>query len=444
MGRQVQLLVEDSANDVGTGVQKTRKLIDRDKVDVILGDVNSGIAYAMSQVTSEKKVFHIVPGGHTDPITGANCKWNVFRVCNTTTMDANAVTPELVKKFGKKWFFITPDYAYGHTLQDAFVKALKKAGGTYEGDMLPINNTDFSATLIKAKGYKPNVLLNNMGGLTQINCMKQFTQFGMQKEMALGGALFELESIKGCPPDAQTGWWDMEWWWNQPKVPEVGEVRRRLPRRDQEDAIGARLVRLRVDAFGAARGREGEVARRSEAGGGDGGYGTAAGRGAAARQGALSQGRSRIDAQHLRRRRASAKGQRQGRRLHARNAGAGRAGGRYGRGNRVQDDASGLIRRSLRQHSNVKQRRMTQVILFNVTNGLIIGAFYVLMALGLSLILNLSNVINFAHGNFLALGGYLAFTLSPTLGYWGALLVSPLLTAMIGSDRRAADDPPRL
>jgi branched-chain amino acid transport system permease protein len=75
---------------------------------------------------------------------------------------------------------------------------------------------------------------------------------------------------------------------------------------------------------------------------------------------------------------------------------------------------------------------MTQVILFNVTNGLIIGAFYVLMALGLSLILNLSNVINFAHGNFLALGGYLAFTLSPVLGYWGALLVSPLLTALIG------------
>ena len=75
---------------------------------------------------------------------------------------------------------------------------------------------------------------------------------------------------------------------------------------------------------------------------------------------------------------------------------------------------------------------MWQVIIFNVTNGLIIGAFYVLMALGLSLILNLSNVINFAHGNFLALGGYLAYSLTPTLGYWGALLVSPLLTALIG------------
>src|SRR5277367_5733681 len=138
LGRQVQLLVEDSANDVGTGVQKTRKLIDRDQVAVILGDVNSGIAYAMSQVTNERKVFHIVPGGHTDPITGTNCKWNVFRVCNTTSMDDNAVTPELVKRFGKKWFFITPDYAYGHTLQDAFIKALTKLGGTYDGDYLPI------------------------------------------------------------------------------------------------------------------------------------------------------------------------------------------------------------------------------------------------------------------------------------------------------------------
>jgi len=223
LGRQVDLLVEDSANDVGTGVQKTRKLIDRDKVDVIFGDVNSGVAYAMAQVTTEKKVFHIVPGGHTDPITGTNCKWNEFRICNTTSMDAAAITPELIKKFGKRWFFITPDYAYGHTLQDAFVKNLKKAGGEFEGDMLPIANTEFSATLIKAKAYKPNVLLNNMGGLAQIDCMKQFVQFGMQKDMALGGALFELESVKSVPKDAQTGWWDMEWWWDQPTVPEVGK-----------------------------------------------------------------------------------------------------------------------------------------------------------------------------------------------------------------------------
>jgi branched-chain amino acid transport system permease protein len=75
---------------------------------------------------------------------------------------------------------------------------------------------------------------------------------------------------------------------------------------------------------------------------------------------------------------------------------------------------------------------MTQVVLFNVFNGLIVGAFYALMALGLSLILNLSGVINFAHGGFLALGAYLAYTLIPTIGFWGALIVAPLLTAALG------------
>src|ERR1700724_1471085 len=75
---------------------------------------------------------------------------------------------------------------------------------------------------------------------------------------------------------------------------------------------------------------------------------------------------------------------------------------------------------------------MTQLLLFNVTNGLIIGAFYVLMALGLSLILNLSNVINFAHGGFLVIGGYIAYTITPYIGFWGALLLAPPLTAIIG------------
>ena len=75
---------------------------------------------------------------------------------------------------------------------------------------------------------------------------------------------------------------------------------------------------------------------------------------------------------------------------------------------------------------------MTQLILFNVFNGLIVGAFYALMALGLSLILNLSGVINFAHGGFLALGGYIAFTVMPFIGFWGGLIVAPIATAALG------------
>jgi branched-chain amino acid transport system permease protein len=75
---------------------------------------------------------------------------------------------------------------------------------------------------------------------------------------------------------------------------------------------------------------------------------------------------------------------------------------------------------------------MLQPVLFHAFNGLIVGAFFALMALGLSLILNLSGVINFAHGGFLALGAYLAYSLMPAVGFWGALLLAPLLTAVIG------------
>jgi branched-chain amino acid transport system permease protein len=75
---------------------------------------------------------------------------------------------------------------------------------------------------------------------------------------------------------------------------------------------------------------------------------------------------------------------------------------------------------------------MTELILFNVFNGLIVGAFYALMALGLSLIINLTSVINFAHGGFLALGAYIAYELAPYIGFWGALILAPVLTAVLG------------
>ncbi|HWT96893.1 MAG TPA: branched-chain amino acid ABC transporter permease [Terriglobales bacterium] len=76
---------------------------------------------------------------------------------------------------------------------------------------------------------------------------------------------------------------------------------------------------------------------------------------------------------------------------------------------------------------------MTTLILFNIFNGLIVGAFYALMALGLSLILNLSGVINFAHGGFLALGGYFAYELMRHgFDYWSALLIAPTLVAVLG------------
>jgi branched-chain amino acid transport system substrate-binding protein len=98
LGRETQLMVADSANDVMTGVAKTRELIDRDQVDFIAGNVNSAVALAMTQVTAEKRKLQIVTGGHTDEITDSRCSWNVFRICKSTTMEANAIADTLIEK----------------------------------------------------------------------------------------------------------------------------------------------------------------------------------------------------------------------------------------------------------------------------------------------------------------------------------------------------------
>ena len=231
LGRPVALLVEDSANDVGIGVQKTRKLIERDQVSFVIGDVNSGIALAMAQVTSEKKVLHIVSGGHTDAITGSSCSWNVYRVCNSTTMDANAIASTIMRKFGKKWYFLTPDYAYGHSVQASFEKLLKAQGGTSAGSLIPLGAPDYSAYLIQAKAYGPQVMINVMGGGDQVNSLKQFVQFGLDKQMAVAGTLCELESLRAMPDESRIGWWTMEWWWDQPNTRHVKEFNSEIKQR---------------------------------------------------------------------------------------------------------------------------------------------------------------------------------------------------------------------
>jgi len=200
-------------------VQKARKLIERDQVTFLIGDVNSAIAQAIAQVSNEKKTLHIVSGGHTDTITGVDCKWNVYRVCNTTRMEANSVTELLFNKYGKKWHFITPDYAFGHTLQQGASENLKKLGGTMTGNELtPLGTSDFSAYLIKARAANPDVLLVLPQGSDMVNCLKQIVQFGLDKQIHVAGLQQELESLEAMPPEARIGIWMFEWYWKQPGV----------------------------------------------------------------------------------------------------------------------------------------------------------------------------------------------------------------------------------
>jgi branched-chain amino acid transport system substrate-binding protein len=225
LGRQVQLIAEDSTSaDTGVAVQKAHELIDRDKVNFLLGNVNSAMALALGEVSNEAGILHIVTGGHTDGVTGSDCHWNVFRVCNTTRMETDAVAKLLFDKFGKRWYFITPDYAFGHTLQQGFEANLKKFGGTEVGASLtPLGSTDFSSYLIKAQAANPDVIIFLTAGQDAVNSLKQAVQFGLEKKFHIAGAQQELEVLEGLPPNARIGTWVFEWYWVQPNVPHVKE-----------------------------------------------------------------------------------------------------------------------------------------------------------------------------------------------------------------------------
>ena len=77
----------------------------------------------------------------------------------------------------------------------------------------------------------PQVLINVMAGSDQVNSLKQFVQFGLEKQMAIAGTLFELETLRAVPDAARVGWWTMEWWWDQPNTPHVKEFNAEIKQR---------------------------------------------------------------------------------------------------------------------------------------------------------------------------------------------------------------------
>lgn len=222
LGRQVQILPEDGAADVGQSTVKANKLIDQDHVDFLAGSVSSAVALADSHAANLKGKLYIAVGGHVDTVTGKDCHWNTFKLCSDTWMLAQALSKSLLSKYGKKWYFSTPDYAWGHFLFAGFKEILEKAGGTVLGnELMPLGATDFSSVLIKIQQAKPDVIIVLQGGNDFVNCMKQAAQFGMTKTFPFGYGLVELEPLAALPEEARLGWGVMEWWWDQPNQPHV-------------------------------------------------------------------------------------------------------------------------------------------------------------------------------------------------------------------------------
>jgi branched-chain amino acid transport system substrate-binding protein len=217
LGRPIELISYDSTStNPQTAAANASKLIEIDKVDVLVGNLISLAALAMIGLSSQRGILQIVTGAHADEITGAQCKWNVFRFGSTTSMQANAVCPAMLNAHGKAWQFITSDYPVTRTAYQSYDATLKRLGGRNLGNVVvPLGAADFSPYLIKVQAAKPDVLALLIPGPDLANCLRQASGIGIDKRLHLGGGQLDLETITALPPQARVGSYMLEWYWKQ-------------------------------------------------------------------------------------------------------------------------------------------------------------------------------------------------------------------------------------
>jgi branched-chain amino acid transport system substrate-binding protein len=202
---QFVVIKGDDNSQPAIGTNEAKRLISQEKVDVLTGCLSSAVGLAVSATAEENGVLFVAEGTHDTNITGPKANKVCFRATCSNAMLANAVGPALLKK-GKKWYFITADYAFGNDGHDRLAKILHAAGGVEVGnDRHPLGQTDYSSYLTRARNTDADVLVFcNYGPDTQ-NASKAAVGLGLQNKMTFGGILCGNEVAVGMPVDDMVG-----------------------------------------------------------------------------------------------------------------------------------------------------------------------------------------------------------------------------------------------
>ena len=212
MGRQLELLTEDSVNPA-TAASKAQRMFERDNVTCLLGEINSASGLAISQVAARNQKIFINTGGNSDELRGKSCNKFMFHVECANSMYVNTLGRALLEQGmvkGKKWYFLTADYAFGHDLTRVARKFLDAQGGIVAGeDKVPTDATDYSAYLLKIRQAKPDVVISNLAGTQITSFMKQYSEYGLP--FAVAGFGFDTALAWGAGADNFVGTWPVPW-----------------------------------------------------------------------------------------------------------------------------------------------------------------------------------------------------------------------------------------
>ncbi len=182
LGKPVEIVVADHQNKADVGAAIARQWFDADKVDLAIGFDNSSVALAVEQVAFQKNRIAIAGAIGTTAFTGKDCTPNEA----AWIYDAYALTTTLARSVVARgedtWFFITVDYALGHSLEADATRAVIASGGKVLGSARhPLNTADFSSFLLQAQASGAKVVALANGGGDMINATKQANEFGLTR-----------------------------------------------------------------------------------------------------------------------------------------------------------------------------------------------------------------------------------------------------------------------
>jgi branched-chain amino acid transport system substrate-binding protein len=212
MGRKIELIKEDSVNPQ-TASTKAERLIERDKVLCIVGEISSASCLAIAQVAQRTKNLYINTGGNSDALRGSNCNRYMFHVESQNSMYVKTVGRALLAKDmvkGKKWYSLTADYAFGHDLLKVAKRFMEANGGQFAADeLVPTDFSDFSTILTKIRNAKPDMVVSNLAGVQITNFLKQYAEFGL--DFPVAGFGFDTAVAWGAGKGNFFGTWPLVW-----------------------------------------------------------------------------------------------------------------------------------------------------------------------------------------------------------------------------------------
>ena len=202
-GRDVEVIVADDELKPDLAVNKVKALVDRDKVDFVVGPIFSNIHAAIMKPVTEGGVILISPNAGTSNFAGKECNPNFF-VTSYQNDQVFAVSGKHAQDTGiKKAFLMAPNYQAGKDALAGF-KAFFK-GDIADEVYVPLNQLDFSAELAKIAAAKPDAIYVFLPGGMGVNFVKQFRQAGLANNVTFLSAFTVDESTLPAQQDAALG-----------------------------------------------------------------------------------------------------------------------------------------------------------------------------------------------------------------------------------------------